>query len=340
VHNGSPNVVDHVVIRDPLPETTGYITDTASLPPAFEDGGRTLVWNLGVMASGETVEVRFAGRVAEEVPEWLDRLVNVAGISCSGGSFEVRATTLLPMLQPAVQASPTPVPPTPTPEPCCLTCNPTATPLPSRPPVVLVSPQPSSTPTPEPTPLPGPQLHKSVSPARVEAGQVSTVTWTLVFTNPTPLTISGVSVRDALPAGLVYLDSRTDQPVLDSPAGVIEITGDMTRTVVVAHLGDVPGHSRAQVTIHTLVLSDTLGGMIYINTAGYSGLNVDPGVSNPATVIVEGASIQPVTGGLLDPRTPGGKLVWGGFFLLVLPGAAVAWRWRNRRQSEWANRTF
>ncbi|NJO00244.1 MAG: DUF11 domain-containing protein, partial [Anaerolineales bacterium] len=113
VHNGSPNLVANVILRDPLPPYTTYLTDTASLPPAFEDNGQTLIWNLGVMAAGETREVRFAGQVAGQLPDWLDRVNNTATVSYSGGSFEVQAVTLLPTVGIAALASPSPVPPTP-----------------------------------------------------------------------------------------------------------------------------------------------------------------------------------------------------------------------------------
>jgi uncharacterized repeat protein (TIGR01451 family) len=331
VHNGSPNVVDHVVIRDPLPEYTRYITDTASLPPAFEDGGRTLAtqrvlrWTIGMLAPGETYEVRFVARVAEEVPDWLDRVVNVAQVSYSGGGFEVWATSMLPGVQPPDRSEPTPSPPTPTPGPCCRPGDPTVTPLPSRPPIVSISPLPTPTPTLAPTPLPGPALRKSVSPASVEAGQVSTVTWTLVFSNPTSLTIGGLTVRDPLPIGLAYLDSSPG-----SPGGQIEITGDLTRTVVVANLGDVAGGSRAEIVIRTLVASDTQRGTAFTNTASYSALNVDPGVSNAARVTVEGVAILPVTGGLLDPCTSQGRVTWCVLGLVLLGVVCVARR-RQRR---------
>jgi uncharacterized repeat protein (TIGR01451 family) len=193
----------------------------------------------------------------------------------------------------------------------------------------VITPTATTAPTsiPQPTPLPGPGLSKSVSPATVEAGQVTTVTWRLVFSNPTPLTIGGVTVRDPLPVGLAYVGSTVDQ-------GEIEITGSLTEAVVVARLGDVPGGGRAELVIHTLVMSDTTAGTVFTNTATYSALNVDPGASNEAAVVVEGATILPVTGGLLDPRTPQGRLAWGGTLCVVslLPGAAlVALRVRRGR---------
>ena len=156
----------------------------------------------------------------------------------------------------------------------------------------------------------------------VETGRTTPVTWTLVFTNPTPLMLGGVTVRDPLPAGLVYVSSNASQ-------GVIEVGGDLTRTVVTARLGDVPGGGRAEILISTQVLSGTPAGTVYTNSATYSAVNADPGASNQATVVVKGASILPVTGGLLDPRTPEGKVVWSGGGLLLLAAAVAAWRGRR-----------
>jgi uncharacterized repeat protein (TIGR01451 family) len=338
VHNGSPNLVANVIVRDPLPAYTTYITGSASLPPAFAGGGQTLVWNIGTLAAGEIYEIRFAARVADELPDWLDRAVNESQVAYSGGSFAVRAVTMLPGKQAPVQATATPASPTPTPHPSA----PTATPSPPRPPVVALAAV-TPTATAVPVALPGPRLTKSVSPAMVEAGQSATVTWTLVFSNPTPLVVGGVTLRDPLPAGLVYLDSRASQ-------GSVEITGDVTQTVVIAHLGDVQGGGRAEITIRTLILSDTMGGTGpglaartspglaartgYTNTASYSAANLDPGRSNPAAVVVKGASILPVTGGLLDPRTPQGKMAWGSFLAaLVLPGTLVVFHRRSRTRT-------
>jgi uncharacterized repeat protein (TIGR01451 family) len=164
----------------------------------------------------------------------------------------------------------------------------------------------------------------------VETGRTTAVTWTLVFTNPTPLMLGGVTVRDPLPAGLVYVGSNASQ-------GAIEVGGDLTRTVVTARLGDVPGGGRAEILISTQVLSGTPAGTVpgltartgYTNSATYSAVNADPGASNQATVVVKGVSILPVTGGLLDPRTPVGKAVWSGGGLLLLAAAVAAWRGRR-----------
>ena len=169
---------------------------------------------------------------------------------------------------------------------------------------------------------PAPRLTKSVSPSVVETGRTTSVTWTLVFTNPTPLMLGGVTVRDPLPAGLVYVGSNASQ-------GAIEVGGDLTRTVVTARLGDVPGGGRAEILISTQVLSGTPAGTVYTNSATYSAVNADPGASNQATVVVKGVSILPVTGGLLDPRTPEGKVVWSGGGLLLLAAAVAAWRGRR-----------
>ncbi len=326
VHNGSPNVAANVVIRDPLPAYTRYVTGTASLPPAFEQDGGTLVWNLGVMAAGETREVRFQVAVDDVVPDWLDRVTNVAAVSYSGGSsFEARAVTLLPAAELMVAEEPTPVPPTSTPRPQEPTSvsPPTETPLPAQPPVVTVPPPPTETPTPAPTPLPAPALVKSVSPEVVQAGRQTPVTWRLNFSNPTPLTIVGVRVRDPLPQGLVYVGSTASQ-------GQVEITGDISQTVVVANVGDVAPGAQVEIVLDTLVVSDTTAGTVFANRGSYTAANVDPGQSNEVQVVVEGTAVLPVTGGLLDPRTPAGRVTWGGVMLLAVCGWGV-WRFSGRR---------
>lgn len=323
VHNGSENLAANVVIRDPLPDYTTYITDTASIPPAFEEDGRTLVWSLGALAAGETREVRFRVQVADQVPEWLDRVTNVAAVSYSGGSFEVRATTLLPgAVLEAAGLTPTPAP--------TWTPQPTWTPVPppvEPPPAATATPQPAGAspvvtvpPPPTPTPLPAPGLVKSVSPAQVEAGQVSTVTWRLVFANPTPLEVAGLEIEDPLPEGLAYVSSRTGQ-------GMVEMTGSLSSgdaAVVLARVGSIPPGGQVWLEVTTQVLSDTAAG-VYTNTAVYRALNLDPGRSNPAVLAVEEPEpvLLPVTGGLLDPRTPAGKAVWSGGLLAAVLGLAV-----------------
>ncbi|MCL4298428.1 MAG: DUF11 domain-containing protein [Anaerolineae bacterium] len=309
VHNGSPNLAANVVIRDPLPPYTTYLTDTASLPPVFEENGQILLWNLGVLASGETREVRFTVQVAGQVPDWLDRVTNTAAVSYSGGSFEVQAVTLLPSAGLAAQASPTPTLPTAPPRPSQPPepVPPTPTPLPSRPPVVEVPPPATASPS-----LTAPVLLKAVSPETVPAGQTSPVTWTLTFSNPTSQAVSGVIVTDPLPPGLVYLGHDTTQ-------GQVQLTGDLTQTVIVATLGDVPPSGQATIGIVTQIISETVTETVYTNTARYTAATLPPGMSNEARVTVVGQTpFLPVTGGLLDPRTPAGRGVWGGVAVVLL----------------------
>jgi uncharacterized repeat protein (TIGR01451 family) len=311
VHNGSSNLAADVVIHDPLPEFTTYLTDTASLPPAYEDDGRTLVWTLGALAAGETREVRFATGVDEELPDWVDRLTNVARVSYSGGGFEVRAVTRLPGVTLTADDSPPPpaVPPTaqiPEPTPVSL---PTETPLPPRPPVV----EPPDLPPAGPA-LPGsnPVLRKSVAPATVTAGQGATITWSLHFSNPATLAIDDLVIRDTLPMGLVYAGGQSSQ-------GQFELTGDLSQTVVVANVGDIGPGGHVELEVITRVLSDTVAGTVYTNTATYTAFDLEPGTSNEAQVVVTGGpALLPVTGGPLDPRTPAGKAMWGGGILAIL----------------------
>jgi uncharacterized repeat protein (TIGR01451 family) len=328
VHNGSPNLAADVVIRDPLPEFTTYLTNTASLPPAFEDDGQILIWSLGTLAAGETREVRFATQVNEDLPDWVDRLTNVGRVSYSGGGFEVRAVTGLPGMTLTADNSPPPpaIPPTaeiPEATPVPL---PTETPLSPRPPVVD---PPGLPPTEPPLPGPSPVLRKSVLPATVTAGPGATITWTLHFSNPTTLAIDDLVIRDALPMRLVYAGGHTGQ-------GQLELTGDLSQTVVVAHLGEIPPGGQVEIELITGVLSDTVAGTVYPNTATYTALNLDPGASNEARVVVDGGpALLPVTGGPLDPRTPAGKMTWGGGILALLI-TLLSRSGRLQRLSQWA----
>ena len=56
--------------------------------------------------------------------------------------------------------------------------------------------------------------------------------------------------------------------------------------------------------------SDTAPGTVIVNRASYTAQNIDTGQSNEAKVTVQGLTLLPVTGGLLDPRTPGGQVTW------------------------------
>jgi hypothetical protein len=111
----------------------------------------------------------------------------------------------------------------------------------------------------------------------------------------------------------------------------VEITGDISQTVVVAHVGDVAPGSQVELVLSTLVLSDATAGTVYANRANYTAVNLDPGESNEVEVVVEGAAVLPVTGGLLDPRTPAGKVTWGVVMLMAISGWGL-WKYRGR---EW-----
>ena len=102
-----------------------------------------------------------------------------------------------------------------------------------------------------------------------------------------------------------------------SSQGAVDLSGVLSQTVVVARLGELgPGES-AEIVIRTAVLSDTVAGAVFKNRAGYSALNLDSGHSNEASLVVQGLTLLPVTGGLLDPRTPGGQITWGMAVLLA-----------------------
>jgi uncharacterized repeat protein (TIGR01451 family) len=363
-----------VVIRDPLPAHTRYLTGTASLPPVLADDGQTLIWQLGMLAAGEVREVRFSTLVELDLPDWYEQVVNEAEIGFSDGSFSVRAVTKLPPRLVEPEILPTTLPPTADPgQPAAPPPpgQPTVTPWPPRPPMVEGSPALTPTVTASPTPLPAPGLHKSVSAETVQPGDVTPLTWRLTFSNPTPLTIGSLVIRDLLPAGLLYLDGQSSHGRLEiSPrsaaaetqlqelatftttqsltrmmtiSGSISSTGiisgdfsrtsDLPLTEVVAYVDEVPPGGRVELILNTLVLSDALPGTIYTNMATYAAANLDPGQSNEVEVVVrDRRSILPVTGGLLDPRTPQGQLTWGS--LLLIGVSFGIWYGRRHQSAE------
>lgn len=227
LQNISRSPLDQVTINDPLPAYTTYITGSASLPPEFSAAG--LRWNLGLLQSGEVREVSFKVQLAAELPDWYLQLRNRATVTFTGGEpVVVEAVSRLPgsSLPPAVR-------PTPPPQPTDLPSSGDGGGQPSLPPpagtvilrttavitpLVTVTPTVTPTTTPvtrAPTPRPQPVLHKSVSTDTVPAGQVTWVTWQLAFTNPTPLTIGELVVRDLLPPGLLYLEAETSRGVVE-----------------------------------------------------------------------------------------------------------------------------
>jgi len=177
---------------------------------------------------------------------------------------------------------------------------------------------PTSTPAPAPSATPAPSwLSLTVSPEVVQPTQTVTITWKLIFTNPTTQTVQGVTVRDKLPGGLSYAGSRASQ-------GNVGLVGG----TVVANLGDVPPGGRAEITVEAIADGKASPGTIYTSKVTYSSSDGNEGTSNEGKVTVGGASIMPVTGALLaSPATQAGILA------IVLAGCAafVVRRRRARR---------
>jgi uncharacterized repeat protein (TIGR01451 family) len=176
---------------------------------------------------------------------------------------------------------------------------------------------PTSTLAPAPSPTPAPAwLSLTASPEVVQPTQTVTITWKLVFTNPTTQTVQGVTVRDALPGGLSYAGSRASK-------GNVGLVGD----TVVANLGDVPPGSQVEITIEAITDGKASPGTVYTNKATYSSSGGNEGSTGEAKVTVGGASIMPVTGALLaSPATQAGILV------IVLIGGVVFLVRRRRAQ--------
>jgi hypothetical protein len=174
------------------------------------------------------------------------------------------------------------------------------------------TPAPANTPTPTPSPAPSATpapswLSLTVSPEVVQPTQTVTITWKLVFTNPTTQTVQGVTVRGKLLSGMSYANSRASQ-------GNVGLVGD----TVVANLGDVPPGGQVEIIIEAITDGRASPGTTYTNKATYSSSGGNEGSSGEAKVTVGGASLMPVTGDLLaSPATQAGILV------IVLVGGVV-----------------
>jgi uncharacterized repeat protein (TIGR01451 family) len=176
---------------------------------------------------------------------------------------------------------------------------------------------PSLTPAPAPSATPAPSwLSLTVSPEVVQPTQTVTITWKLVFTNPTTQTVQGVTMRDTLPSGMSYASSQSNK-------GNVGLVGD----TVVANLGDVPPGSQVEITIEALADGKASPGTIFTNRATYSSSGGNEGSSGEVKVTVGGASLIPVTGALLaSPAAQAGILV------IVLVGGVVFFVRRRRAQ--------
>jgi len=176
---------------------------------------------------------------------------------------------------------------------------------------------PTSTPAPALSPTPAPSwLSLAVSPEVVQPTQTVTITWKVVFTNPTTQTVQGVTVRDTLPSGMSYASSQASK-------GNVGLVGG----TVVANLGDVPPGSQVEITIEALADGKASPGTIFTNRATYSSSGGNEGSSGEVKVTVGGASLMPVTGALLaSPAAQAGILV------IVLVGGVVFFVRRRRAQ--------
>jgi uncharacterized repeat protein (TIGR01451 family) len=176
---------------------------------------------------------------------------------------------------------------------------------------------PISTPSPAPSATPAPSwLSLTVSPEVVQPTQTVTITWKLVFTNPTTQTVQGVTVRDTLPGGMSYAGSRASQ-------GNVGLVGD----TVVANLGDLPPGGRVEIAVEVITDGKASPGTIYTNKGTYIASDGNEGTSNEAKVTVGGASLMPVTGALL--ASPATRIC---VLVIVLAGCVVFFAHRHARK--------
>ncbi|MCB0197772.1 MAG: DUF11 domain-containing protein [Anaerolineae bacterium] len=120
------------------------------------------------------------------------------------------------------------------------------------------------------------------STTTVRAGQVTPLTWQMTFTNPTPLTITQLVVRDLLPVGLLYTEAETSH-------GTLAVTGRSahgqdTRYVVLSS-GSPAGQSAtitptqritlsARIITPTVMASPTLSRTVLIHRATVTATTV------------------------------------------------------------------
>jgi uncharacterized repeat protein (TIGR01451 family) len=190
--------------------------------------------------------------------------------------------------------------------------------------LALAEPTPAPTDAPTSTPSPAPSatpetswLSLTVSPEVVQPTETVTITWKVVFTNPTTQMVQGVTVRDKLPSGMSYANSRASQ-------GNVGLVGD----TVVANLGDVPPGGRVEIIVEALADGKASPGTLYTNKATYSSSGGDEGTSSEVKVTVGGASLMPVTGALL--ASPATRIC---VLVIVLAGVAAFFVRRHARKA-------
>jgi uncharacterized repeat protein (TIGR01451 family) len=275
VNNNGPNAAENVIVSDPLPGGTTFLSCTAS-QGSCSLSGNNVVASLGTIASPGFASVTISVNVTAP---GNSTITNTAVVSSStpdtstGNNTASVTTTVNPSL-----VSPTP------------TFPPGATP----------------TPTPVPADL---ALTKSASPEPVVSG--STLTYRLFVSNNGPGTSNGVVVSDPLPVGTTFLSCTVSQgnclgPAVGSNGTVIANPGSIpspgfaviTIVVTVTAPGGITLTNTAFVTASTPDPSPA-------NNTATATSTVSPSPGGADLSVVKTSSPNPVLSGPATAVCPG-----------------------------------
>jgi uncharacterized repeat protein (TIGR01451 family) len=254
VNNNGPNTATAVVVSDPLPGGTTFLSCSASQGSCSLQGN-SVVANLGDIPSPGFASVTIVVNVNAPGDSTI---TNTAVVSSATPDTNTANNTV------SVTTNVSPVPPTPT-SPIPPTPLPTLTPTPT--------PTPTSTPTPTPTVggIADLALSKSGSPGTVVTG--GTLTYQLAVTNNGPSAAAGVVLTDHLPAGTSFQSCSMSQGSCLGP-----FVGAPGPVDVVVTLGTISAGNTALATIVVTVTAPA--GNSFTNFASVSAATFDPNPLN------------------------------------------------------------
>ncbi len=147
-----------------------------------------------------------------------------------------------------------------------------------------------------------PQFWKEASPASGEGVlQNQLITYTIVFTNPNPLSnITAATIEDLLPNGLVYMNLLSVTP------GGLSVSYDPVARSLFCHIGTFMAGTSGQISFLTMVSPTAPMGDL-MNTVKFRSFEAD---ANAYTHHYVSQLLSPVLTKTADP--PSGEPVWGG----------------------------